>query len=407
VLPENLENLFNPAGNPPFYFHAWIRDGSFFGAAPHAPGAIPQPARSNSANGIRTRGDLREAWSFTPPGECLLVGVSTALMEARLARFAGWLILCGAAVLALGLAGGAWLAARAIAPIGQISATAARIAAGQLSERIDTAEQESELGQLAATLNDTFARLEAAFVEQARFTSDAAHELLTPTSIILAQTQLALHRTRSAEEHQETITTVRRAAQRMQNLIDALLTLARLDAHSDPVRQISCDLPEIARETLELLRPLADKRGIHLIDELAPCTALGDPDHLSQILMNLLSNALKHCRPGDRVRLLSTHEEDRAIFRIADTGPGIAAEHLPHIFERFYRADPSRNRATGGAGLGLAICKILAEAQGGLLTVESTPQQGSTFILSLPAQSSSQPGSSSNVADGIPNEVVG
>ncbi|MGC3988271.1 MAG: ATP-binding protein [Chthoniobacteraceae bacterium] len=265
-----------------------------------------------------------------------------------------------------------------------ISRAATRIAAGNLSERIHTDESAGELSELARVLNDTFARLEAVFAEQARFTSDAAHELRTPVSVILAQTQLALSRPRSATDYVETIETVQRSAQRMQGLMESLLTLACLDAHSEPLQRQPCDLAVLAAEHLDAIRPLALERGIPLHSELASTVCAVDLDRIGQILDNLLTNAVKYSRPGDEVRLATRLENGSAIVRVSDSGPGIATEHLPHLFERFYRADRSRNRSTGGAGLGLAICKSLAEAHGGSIQVESERGKGTAFTLRIP-----------------------
>ena len=366
-----------------YYFRIWFRDGSDFDKSPNAPAGLTLPARAASTL-FRHRPGVREAYDFTPPGECLLVGVDDSAFRAAMTRFTGEIIGYGGIVLFLGLLGGWWVASRAIAPIRSISEAARRIAGGHLQERIRVDETESELGQLTTILNDTFSRLACAFGEQARFTSDAAHELRTPVAVILAQTQLALARPRSIEAHLKTIEMTRRSALRMQELIESLLTLAQADAPATAAQQ-ECQLDVISRENLEHIRPLAEERGIILQHDLAPATCRAQPDHITQILTNLLANAVKYCRPGDSVRLSTQREKGHACIIVADTGPGIAAEYLPHLFERFYRADASRNRSSGGAGLGLAICKTLAEAHGGHITVQSQLAQGTVFQLRLPA----------------------
>jgi heavy metal sensor kinase len=306
-------------------------------------------------------------------------------MHQRLAAFTSQLIVVEGIVLVLGLAGGWWLASRAIAPIKNISAAAVHLASGRLDERIAILETDSELGQLANILNDTFAKLDAAFAEQARFTSDAAHELRTPIAVILAQTQLALSRTRTVEEYRETLETVRRSGQRMHGLVESLLTLACFDNRSETLERKALDLADLAREHLDLMRPLAEERQIVLESDLAPARCSADPGRLAQIVVNLLSNAVKYTRPGDHVKVATASLNGHVLVSVADTGPGIAAEHLPHLFERFFRADASRNRSTGGAGLGLAICKTLAEAHNGAIEVTSAVGQGSVFTLRLPA----------------------
>ncbi len=381
-LPEGISNLFGEKSG--YYFSIWRRSGDRMGKSANAPADLQEPENQVQRQ-FRSREGLREIYEFTPPGECLLVGISQTAMNRELLGFAGWLTGIGGVVLILGLAGGGWLAARAIAPIQRISTAAARLAEGHFDERIPVAETDSELGQLTALLNDTFTRLDATFTEQARFTSDAAHELRTPVAIILAQMQLALARARASVSDQKTLEITQRSALRMQNLIESLLTLARLDGYAEPDATPTCDLAEISRENLEQIRPLAEERGIQLHSQFAPAFSLVHADKLTQILTNLLANAVKYSRPGDEVKLSTGRENGCALISVSDTGPGIAAEHLPHLFNRFYRADASRNRSTGGAGLGLAICKTLAENYGGKLEVQSTPGKGSTFTLRLPA----------------------
>jgi two-component system sensor histidine kinase BaeS len=171
----------------------------------------------------------------------------------------------------------------------------------------------------------------------------------------------------------------------MHGLIESLLQLAVLDAARQPLDRRPCDLAEIGREHLEMMRPLADEHHLALEADLTPAPCAADADGVSQIVVNLLTNAVKYSRPGDKIRVATHRENGCAMISVSDTGPGIAAEHLPRLFDRFYRADASRNRTTGGAGLGLAICKSIAEAHGGKITVESTPDAGSSFTLRIPA----------------------
>jgi two-component system, OmpR family, sensor kinase len=325
-----------------------------------------------------------ELYGFTPPRECIMVGISSAAVKEAMATF-GWQVtgLCGV-VLGLGLLGGWWMASSAIAPIRDISATAKRIAEGDLQQRIPVADAETELGSLASVLNDTFARLAAAFDEQRRFTSDAAHELRTPLAVIMAQTQLALGHARTHEADLKTIEITQRNAKRMYELIESLLTLAKVDSDADMEREVVA-LDQVSREHVEEIRPLAAEKQIEIHADLAPAECKAHGGHVTQILTNLLTNAVNYCRAGDHIYVSTHRQNGHAVVKVADTGPGISAEHLPHLFERFYRADASRNRRTGGAGLGLAICRALAEAHGGSITVKSEVERGTTFELMLPA----------------------
>lgn len=403
-------NTADAAQTNAFYYALWEKDGSL--AAHSVP--VPQDLERPSPSGpliayspetppgpplrggpheprpgpILTRniGDRREMFRFLPHGECLLVGHLLGPDIAAMHRLALWLGSAGAGVLLFGLAGGWWLASRAIRPIEEISATAQKIAAGDLSHRINAADADSELGRLAQVLNSTFARLESAFAHQARFTSDASHELRTPVSVILTQTQTALSRPRSDAEYREALEACRRAAQRMRNLTESLLELARLDAGQEPLRTETVDLSRVAQECVDLIQPLAAERQVQLSCELAPAKCVGDAERIGQVVTNLVSNAIQFNRPAGQVRVATRTENGAVLLSVSDTGQGIPAEDLPHIFERFYRVDQSRSRAQGRTGLGLAISKAIAEAHSGSIEVTSQLGTGSTFVFKLPGQ---------------------
>ncbi|MGJ5818854.1 sensor histidine kinase [Paludibaculum fermentans] len=350
-------------------------------AGPGQPGFRPGPRGPMLA---RTRGPLREIAVPLPRGFVVVAGRSIADDQAAMQRLALWLLAAGLGVFLLGLAGGGWVAAHAIRPIDAISATAQRISAGDLSQRINVADTESELGRLAAVLNNTFARLESSFTQQARFTADASHELRTPVAVILTQTQTCLARERDSAEYKETLEACQRAAQRMRRLTESLLELARLDAGEEPMRRDRFDLGRVARESAELIRPLAAQRNVTLETDLALADCAGDAEHVGQVVTNLLSNAIHYNRDSGTVHVVVRIEGDHGVLRISDAGSGIAVEDQPHIFERFYRADKSRARAEGRTGLGLAICKAIVDAHGGSIGVESQPGSGSTFTVRLP-----------------------
>ncbi len=319
-----------------------------------------------------------------PSGEFIEVGCSIAPELKELHRTALNLTAVGGLILLIGLAGGWWLVSRAIKPIDDISATAVKISAGDLSQRINVAEAESELGKLAAVLNSTFARLDAAFAQQQQFTSDAAHELRTPVSVMLTQTQTALNRERTAAEYRETLEACQRASQRMRKLIESLLELARLDAGQETLKRLRFDLSQAANECVELVRPLANERGVKIISELAPLQIAGDSGRLAQVVTNLLTNAIQYNHAGGEVRVKLEPQGGLAVLTVADTGRGISAEDLPHVFERFYRADKSRTASNGNAGLGLAISKAVVEAHGGTIEVSRKENAGTTFTVRLP-----------------------
>ncbi|HEY1111713.1 MAG TPA: ATP-binding protein, partial [Opitutaceae bacterium] len=240
------------------------------------------------------------------------------------------------------------------------------------------------LGELATVLNSTFARLEAAFADQKNFTADASHELRTPLAVILTETQRVLSRERTAAEYREAIEICREAAQEMKRLTESLLELARFDAGQETLRRQPFDLAVVAQAAVDLMRPLAVERNIKVEVACAPASASGDPDRLRQVAVNLLQNAVRYNRDGGEIRVTTSATEHEAVLTVSDTGGGIAAEALPHVFERFYRADKARSRAQGGTGLGLAICKAIVAAHGGSIAIESEVGKGTTLTVRLP-----------------------
>ncbi len=383
LSPRDAAHFDNSARDDAFYYVVWLRHSEQPATySPTAPREVPQPKAGESPT--RQRGDRREVFLFPGPGDCVLVGRSIAADLADQRQLALWLAGVGAAVLVLGLAVGAWLVMRALRPIKDISSAAGKIATGDLTQRIATADSESELGQLAGVLNSTFARLDAAFTQQARFTADAAHELRTPVTVMLTHAQNGLATECANEEHREAFEATQRAAQRMRHLIESLLELARLDAGQEPLRRDECDLSRIAADSLELVQPLAAKRGIRIHTDFAAAICHGDADRLAQVLTNLLTNAIDYNHDDGEVRISTRREGSTATLAIWNTGPSIPGEDLPHIFERFHRADKSRS-STGHSGLGLAIARAIVRAHGGSISARSETGNGTSFTISLPA----------------------
>jgi heavy metal sensor kinase len=385
-LAPSRAGLFDGSDMSDYYYAVWRRDGAEWACSDNAPLPIERPDRpkdNEPLQGERTRGELREAFTFTPPGECLLAGRSIAPEIAALRRYARWLTVIAGSVLAFALAIGWWITSRALRPITIIADSAKRIASGDLSERIPVRSATSELGHLSTVLNDTFGQLESTFARQARFTADAAHELRTPVAIILSQAQQVLTRERDTATYQRTLEACVDAARRLNQLTKSMLILATHDGDAITDNHEACDLAIITQDTAAPLQPLCEDRRIAIELDLNPAPCIGDALRLSQIVLNLLINALDHTPDGGRITLRTTTESNHARFIITDSGCGIAGEHLPHLFDRFYRADKSRARTTGGAGLGLSICKAIADEHGAVLNVTSEPGKGSTFTLSI------------------------
>ena len=314
----------------------------------------------------------------------ILVGTSIQRERTELWAFAWQLAGASGVVLVVGLAGGWVVSARILKPLAAISATASAISETNLSERIDAAKVDQELSELAGVLNSTFARLESAFERQTRFTADASHELRTPLAIIRSHAELALARPRTDDEYREALGSCLRSAKRMARLVDALLILARADAGKLVKALESLDLRGVVIETANLLQPLAQAKGVCVHIETAPAYVVGDADRLAQVVTNLMTNAIDYNRPGGEVRVRLRTESAWAVLSVEDTGQGIPEEDCAHIFERFYRVDKARSRASGGHGLGLAICKSIVEAHGGKIDFESRPAHGSIFRVHLP-----------------------
>jgi heavy metal sensor kinase len=383
-LSERTIELVANAAADGFYYVIWAPDGKELLRSTNAPADVILPVRSG---GDQIRGELCESVERVPalhPEFVILVGRSIAPELMELHQAALRLIARGGGILMAGLIGGWWFVGRALRPIDDISAAAVKISAGDLSQRINVAEAESELGRLAGVLNSTFARLEAAFAQQQQFTADAAHELRTPISVVLAQTQTALQRERAANEYRETVEACQRSAQRMRRLIESLLELARLDAGQETLKRLRFNLAGAANDCIEQLKLVANQRNVKILTELTPVEITGDAERLAQVVNNLLVNAIQYNRSDGEVRVKLEAQSGLAVLTVTDTGPGISDEDLPHVFERFYRGDKSRTVSNGHAGLGLAISKAIVEAHGGTISVSSQPGTGTTFTVMLP-----------------------
>jgi two-component system sensor histidine kinase BaeS len=278
-----------------------------------------------------------------------------------------------------------FVARRIVRPLRLMRAATRRIAAGRYDERVP-AESEDELGGLAESFNAMARTLQATEQRRLDLISDVSHELRTPLSTIEGYMEGLVDGV--VEPSDETWALVHAEAERLRRLVDDLQQLSRVEAGRLALWEGSVGPEEAIRQVAARLAPLFDAKGITLKIEIRKglLPVLADPDRLAQVLTNLLSNALRHTLAGGRVTAEAEPRKGRVLFRISDTGEGIAAEHLPHVFERFYRGDRARSRGDGGAGLGLAISKALVEAMGGEIRAESEGQgRGAVFSFTLPA----------------------
>ncbi len=323
----------------------------------------------------------------------VLVGVPLDPGE-RLEKLLITLFLGSLATLALALMGGFWLADRAMRPVADITRTARAISETDLSHRLNL-NQRDEIGQLADTFDAMLTRLEAAFARQRQFTADASHELRTPLTIVNLEVNHALAAPRKPAEYQRAMRVIQAENEFMSELVNDLLLLARMDAGQGAPTRERHDLGDLSLEVLERLSPLAARRQVQLeAGDLPETPVLGDRQYLVQMLTNLVENAIKYSTRADRAAVVqietgTSEDGTQAWVRVSDNGPGIPEEHLPHLFERFYRADAARSAhdgdsSTSGSGLGLAIVQWIAHIHGGDVRAESRLGEGSTFIVHLP-----------------------
>ena len=280
------------------------------------------------------------------------------------------------------------LARKALAPVQELDRSTQEITADRLDRRLSVSSSTDELGRLAKTINEMIGRLERSFAEIRRFTADASHEIRTPLTAIRTETEVALRKPLTEPEYQQLLGSILEECDRLSQLTDQLLTLARQDAGAGRPALEAVDLHLLVKEVTETLRPLAENKGLHLVfDSDGPAQMSGDNLGLRQVFFNVLDNAIKYTPSGGNIAVQLNRGNGQAVVIIKDTGIGIAAEHLPHVFDRFYRVDKARSRAEGGTGLGLSIARSTVVAHGGRIDLESTPCQGTTCFVRLPAES--------------------
>ena len=290
-------------------------------------------------------------------------------------------LLCAAAV-------GYWMSARALAPVDRITMTARTIGARNLSNRLEVPQTRDELQRLSETLNGMLERLEKAFRQITQFTADASHELRTPISLMRTEAEITLSKPRSADEYREAFANVYAELESTSELVEKLLILARADSGAETLQNGTVDFAEILREVCHKGRVLAERKDISFREYIPaqPLWIRGEANSLRRLFLILIDNAIRYTLPGGSVEVTGDLSGDTpsALGVVRDTGIGIASEDLPHIFERFYRADKARSHESGGVGLGLSIGRWIAEAHGGTIEVESSPGNGSVFLVQLP-----------------------
>lgn len=362
-------------------------------------------------NGMETRVLADPIVIFTRGADyalgAILVGEPLHGLHDSLGALRQTLAITSAAGLLLAMIGGWLLADRALRPVDRVTAAAAAIAAGDgsaasLSSRLTVPATGDELARLSATFNEMLDRLEASFHAQQRFVADASHELRTPLTAVrgnvdvLARQVAANGGAAGNGDFAAALDDMQRESARMGRLVDDLLLLARSDGSDsgEPPNGAAprlVELGEIARDAMRSATGLTNGQDFSLVAPRA-VTISGDPDRLVQLMLILLDNAVRHTPAGKRITVeVVPPVAEVATLVVRDEGEGIAPEHLPHVFDRFYRADGARGRATGGTGLGLAIARVIARRHGGDITVTSEPGRGSEFFVTLPVRPGALP----------------
>ena len=293
--------------------------------------------------------------------------------------------------IAIALSGGLWLADRAMRPVHAITQAARTISETDLNRRLNMTGKD-ELAELANTFDGMLARLQTAFDRQRQFVADASHELRTPLTIVNLESSRALATHRTPQEYQRALGVIHSENEFMSHLVNDLLTLARMDAGQSAMEKTKLDLSDIALDAVERLEQLAERKNVHLeTGELPEVNVYGDRRYLLQMMSNLVENGIKYTSGDDkRVRVETGLEGDRAWVRVSDKGAGIPPEHLPHLFNRFYRVDKARTRDEednqSGTGLGLSIVDWIVRAHDGEIRVQSTLGVGTTFEVRFKAE---------------------
>jgi heavy metal sensor kinase len=359
--------------------------------------SIPAPVLAEARNrgfSHATVNDLRlavvplstdQTIGFAAVAEPLSV-IEDGLKQLRRNLFAGVPL-----VLLLASIGGYFLARKSLAPIASMNDQTQRISAENLSARLDVSNARDELGHLAATINDLLTRLESSFREQQRFIADASHELRTPLAVLRGETEVALGKTRTVEEYQQSLSLIQDEAERLSRIVEDLFILARQPISTrKALNKERVSLNKAVSDCARAAQVLALRKGVRLkLENDPPSIALqGDEELIKRMILNLLDNAVKYTPSGGEISLALARQNGHAEIVVRDTGIGIPETDQARVFDRFFRVDKARARAMGGAGLGLSIAQWIVEVHGGAITVNSAPGHGSTFTVVLPVKSS-------------------
>ena len=358
--------------------------------------AIPSPSEASQISTDMQKGHALRIItdSVIVNGKRLVVQIATDTTSFTLVlQRLKWLLLISTPLaIGLALAGGYWLSSRALFPVRRITEAARSIGGNDLSCRLDPPQTADELQFLAETLNAMLARIESSFKQMTQFTADASHELRTPVAIIRTTAEIALRQKRDEGAYRKALQEILEEAERTSSLIDDLLTLARADSATEQLALSPTNVAGVIEIAFSKTKFLASEKGVSVSLDLAHRSAWieGNQEALVRLFLVLFDNVIKYTPAGGQVSAVFYVAEGVAVFRIQDSGIGIPAQYLPHIFERFYRADQARSRKHGGFGLGLAIAKWIGDAHAAQIQVQSAAGQGSVFTVEF-QHANSQP----------------
>ncbi len=359
---------------------------------------------TNARNGKDTREQIRGSHGGTSYriistpvyrngkfSEIIQLGTHLRFARKNLARFRNNILIAVPIILVLGTLGGWMLARRSLAPIGYIASKTRSITSKNLSDRLMVRGTNDEMDDLIRTINEMIARLESSFKGMAEFTADVSHELKTPICAMRGEAEVLLLKERKAEEYQDGFVHFIEQFDRLNQMINDLISLSKFDATQMELKMAPLRLDLLVNDLCNLFQVLAEQKNIVLeTGRMEEVEVVGDKVRLQQLFTNLIDNAIKYTSKGS-IQVTVEENKDFAMVRIKDTGIGISKEEQEKIFKRFYRIDKSRSKETGGVGLGLSIAEWIAHAHGGRIEVDSKPNRGSVFTVYVPLRKAADP----------------
>jgi len=394
-IAGQIKEVYSPEANGRFirilkedrsivYISGAPKDGRF------NPGAIPVPPGIISAKRTEQLAPDLTMRIVTVPtriqGESYVVemGAPTDDIETALHGLVMTLLFGLPVVIMIVSVGGYTLVRRSLQPVEDIRATAQQITFGNLSNRLPVATTGDALEHLSVTLNQMLDRLEDAYEQASRFSADASHELRTPLAILRGELESIVRERELPASLRERVGSVLEETERLSRITESLFTISRLDAGEAQIQHVRFDLAPLVQTAAEQMALLAEVKKIKVRIAGSPAPVMGDPSRIKQIVVNLLDNAIKYTQDGGDISLKVSAAHHKVILEVTDNGAGIAAAALPHIFDRFYRADHVRSREIGGAGLGLSIVRSIVQAHGGSIEIQSIEGKGTACRVELP-----------------------